>query len=113
MEPTYRRVINGQQTGVLASLLRAFTAGLEPVYRAIVASRNTSYSAGVLRTIRVPRPVVSVGNITTGGTGKTPVVGWVGQRLPEKGRRVGFSMRGYKSWTTHGSDDREFRGRGR
>ena len=53
------------------------------------------YSSGMLAAKRLPRPVVSVGNITVGGTGKTPVAAWLARKLMEQGHRVAVLSRGY------------------
>jgi tetraacyldisaccharide 4'-kinase len=97
MEQAFRRVISGQRSGLLSSLLRAGLRALEPLYAVVVTGRNTSYATGMLKTCRADRPVISVGNITTGGTGKTPVVRWLCERLRESGLRPAVLMRGYKS----------------
>jgi tetraacyldisaccharide 4'-kinase len=59
--------------------------------------RNRLFDAGVRRPVRLPRPVISVGNITTGGTGKTPVVRWLAERLRTAGKSVAVLSRGYKA----------------
>jgi tetraacyldisaccharide 4'-kinase len=55
-----------------------------------------AYRAGLFKAKRLPGAVISVGNLTTGGTGKTPMVIWLAQRLHDEGRRVGILTRGYK-----------------
>ena len=60
-------------------------------------ARNGLFDAGIRKHARLPRPAVSVGNITTGGTGKTPVIGWLARRLRESGRPVAILSRGYKA----------------
>ncbi len=66
------------------------------VYGLIVRIRNAMYGHG--RGIyRVPLPVISVGNITVGGTGKTPLVTWIVRRLRESGHNPAIVMRGYAS----------------
>ena len=57
--------------------------------------RRGLYRAGLLRSYRSSRPVVIVGNVTVGGTGKTPLVVWLAQALAAQGRRVGVVSRGY------------------
>jgi tetraacyldisaccharide 4'-kinase len=65
------------------------------LFRAVVGLRRLLYRVGVLRTHRVPVPVVVVGNITVGGTGKTPVAAWLARQLSLRGHRVGVVLRGY------------------
>ncbi len=66
------------------------------VYGLIVRIRNAMYGHG--RGIhRVPLPVISVGNITVGGTGKTPLVTWIVRQLRESGHNPAIVMRGYAS----------------
>jgi tetraacyldisaccharide 4'-kinase len=59
--------------------------------------RNWTFDAGVRTQAKLPRPVLSVGNITTGGTGKTPVVRWLADRLRQTGETVAVLSRGYKA----------------
>jgi tetraacyldisaccharide 4'-kinase len=61
----------------------------------IVRARRAAYRRGVFRTRRVSKPVIVVGNLTVGGSGKTPVVIWLAQRLRERGLRPGVVLRGY------------------
>jgi tetraacyldisaccharide 4'-kinase len=61
----------------------------------IVACRRAAYRVGVLRRIRLSRPVVVIGNVTVGGTGKTPFTIWLATQLLAKGVRVGIVLRGY------------------
>jgi tetraacyldisaccharide 4'-kinase len=65
------------------------------LYRFIVGLRNFSYSFGILRTHRLDIPVISIGNITVGGTGKTPTVIFLAQWLQERGKKVCVLSRGY------------------
>lgn len=65
------------------------------LFGAVVALRRLLYRIGVLRAKRVAAPVVVVGNITVGGTGKTPVAAWLARQLGLRGRRVGVVLRGY------------------
>lgn len=63
--------------------------------------RRFAYRAGWLQQHRCGVPVVIVGNITVGGTGKTPLVGWIADRLAADGRRVGILSRGYGGSAAH------------
>jgi tetraacyldisaccharide 4'-kinase len=73
----------------------AWLAPLGALYAGTMALRRHAYAAGVLRTERLPVPVIVVGNLTVGGTGKTPVVGWVVERARACGFRPGIVARGY------------------
>ena len=58
--------------------------------------RAGAYRAGILRQKRLNGIVISVGNITTGGTGKTPMVVWLAQRFLRSGKKAGVLSRGYR-----------------
>ena len=68
---------------------------LSAFYGAVMRTRLALYRAGILKTYQVDIPVISVGNITTGGTGKTPLVSWLARLLAAKGLRVCILTRGY------------------
>ncbi|MGB5718018.1 MAG: tetraacyldisaccharide 4'-kinase, partial [Gammaproteobacteria bacterium] len=68
---------------------------LSLVYRVIVSLRRAAYKIDLLRSTRVPVPVIVVGNITVGGTGKTPLVVWLAEYLRGKGYKPGIISRGY------------------
>ena len=87
--------MSGRARGAGASLLRAALSGAEPFYAGVAAARNWLFDVGLKKAHRLPRPVISVGNLTTGGTGKTPVVRWLAERLRADGRRVAVLARGY------------------
>jgi tetraacyldisaccharide 4'-kinase len=73
---------------------------LEAVFRTLVATKTSLYRRATLRSHRVPVPVVVVGNLSVGGTGKTPVVAWLARRLREKGIRAAIVLRGYRGTHT-------------
>ena len=68
---------------------------LSALYGAVTRARLTLYRRGTFRTTTLDRPVISVGNITTGGTGKTPLVEWVARTLAAEGKKVCILTRGY------------------
>ncbi|HBB95747.1 MAG TPA: tetraacyldisaccharide 4'-kinase [Blastocatellia bacterium] len=68
---------------------------LSVMYGLGVRMRNALYRRGILRTLAVDAPVISVGNLTVGGTGKTPLVEWIAGRLTQGGLRVTVLTRGY------------------
>jgi tetraacyldisaccharide 4'-kinase len=69
---------------------------LSLLYGAIVRLRVWLYAKGLLRQKRLKAPVVSVGNLTVGGTGKTPMVIWLAERFLAEGKRVAILSRGYR-----------------
>ena len=65
------------------------------LFGGLVALRRRLYERGVLSSVRINRPVVVVGNITVGGTGKTPISIWLAWKLKERGLRPGIISRGF------------------
>ena len=65
------------------------------LYGAITRARIAAYRNGVFSVSQLPAPVISIGNITTGGTGKTPLVEWVSRLLSKDGKKVCVLTRGY------------------
>lgn len=78
-------------TAVPSAILRF----LSLPYGGIVAARNRLYGGGVLKQQKLPRPVISVGNLTVGGTGKTPTVIFIARLLKNHGYRPAVLSRGY------------------
>ena len=68
---------------------------LSLLYGAVTRTRLSLYRRGTFHTTRLERPVISIGNITTGGTGKTPLVEWVSKTLAARGKKVCILTRGY------------------
>lgn len=67
----------------------------ELMFRTAVAARNAAFDGRLLRERQGTIPVISVGNLSVGGAGKTPLTAWVGTRLTELGYRPAVVMRGY------------------
>ncbi len=78
------------------ALLRTLLLPATPLYRGITATRGLLYNRGILLSRRLPRPVISVGNLTTGGTGKTPIVIKIVEELTLRGVRMAVLSRGYR-----------------
>jgi len=70
--------------------------GTSFLYGAIVSLRGLFYKKGLFRTKHLPKPVISIGNLTVGGTGKTPAVIMVGEMLLKMGKKPAILSRGYK-----------------
>jgi len=68
---------------------------LGSLYGAFTRARTQMYERGTFKTTKLERPVISIGNMTTGGTGKTPLVEWVARTLAGEGKKVCILTRGY------------------
>src|SRR4051812_14315403 len=68
---------------------------LSLLFAAGAALRRACYRRGFLKVTRLPVPIVVVGNISVGGTGKTPLVIWLVDWLQQRGHRPGIVCRGY------------------
>ena len=66
------------------------------IYCAVVQLRNGFFRRGWIKSVRLPRPVISVGNLTVGGTGKTPTCLWLAGELRRQGLKVAILSRGYR-----------------
>ena len=85
----------GRHPAVLALL------PLVPLYCGAVGLRRLAYRLGIRRRQRLPVPVIVVGNVTVGGTGKTPLVAWLCDFLRLRGFRPGIVARGYGGRARH------------
>ena len=94
LQSWFRRLWRGEG-GWVGSVVGVLLVPLELIYRSVVGLRNRAYELGVLTGIEAPIPVISVGNVAVGGTGKTPFAGWLVARLTEMGRRPALVTRGY------------------
>lgn len=89
---------SGERAGPRSLLARCALALLEPLaslYGAVIRARRMAYERGWLTVHAAGRPVVVVGNLTVGGTGKTPLVVWLAGALGARGLKVGIVSRGY------------------
>jgi tetraacyldisaccharide 4'-kinase len=106
----FHNLVSGRSAGLFATLLRQFLRLASVFYAAAVGLRNFCYSNGLLKTYWLTTqgltpshkpentlPVISVGNLTVGGTGKTPLVLWLYTFLHRKNLKVAILTRGYKT----------------
>ena len=68
---------------------------LSSLYGAITRTRASLYNRGTFKAAKLPKPVISIGNVTAGGTGKTPLVEWASRTLVASGKKVCVLTRGY------------------
>ncbi len=79
-----------------ARLARSAVSPLASVFSLAVALRNAAFDRGWLASFPLALPAVSVGNLTVGGTGKTPVAAWIASQLARRGGRPAIVTRGYR-----------------
>ena len=91
----FRDLVSGRRRGLGAAVARLGLRVAEVPYTLAVRWRNRRYDTGAARIHRVGVPVVSVGNLTLGGTGKTPMVEWIARWLGAACVRVTVVSRGY------------------
>ncbi len=72
------------------------------LYSAVVRAKSLAYARGIFRGRRLPGTVISVGNLTVGGTGKTPMVLAIAERLAQEGKHTAILTRGYRGTKTSG-----------
>ena len=94
---SFSKLIAGKKRGFFCFLLRLLLLLASLPYRILIAFRNLFYNKGLLKSYSVNIPVISVGNITSGGTGKTPTVIWLCNHLREKNLNSVILTRGYKA----------------
>lgn len=81
--------------GLLRWVLGPLLTPPELVFRGVVALRDVAYRTGLFRIHPAPVPAISIGNLTVGGTGKTPLVRWLTRELVARGARPGILHGGY------------------
>ncbi len=104
-QQAYIELISGRRRGLVAELLRGGLWVLSLGYMAGVTMRNAWYRLGPKAVKKAGRPVISIGNLTTGGTGKTPLTAWLANQLAERGLRVGILLRGYRGRPVRFADE--------
>ncbi len=105
MEHLVRSILEGRRPGPGGAVLRMILAPLGLAYGCLAAGRTAAYRYGLLASHRVEVPVISVGNLTVGGTGKTPFVVLLARYLSDAGRRPAILLRGYGSAEPQAADE--------
>ncbi|HKS15850.1 MAG TPA: tetraacyldisaccharide 4'-kinase [Planctomycetota bacterium] len=100
-----RDVIEGRRRGPGAAVVRALLSAASAGYAVLHGLHRWTYLMGLARPVILPVPVISVGNISAGGTGKTPLVEWVVRRLERRRLRVAVLARGYGRRLDGGDDE--------
>src|SRR5881394_3002975 len=90
-------VILEERRGTLAGFVRAFLYGCSKAFQVCVKARHFLYDFRILRDSTLGVQVIAIGNLTVGGTGKTPVVEKFARELRNQGRNVAILSRGYRS----------------
>jgi tetraacyldisaccharide 4'-kinase len=96
-ENQFRAIISGRRRDIGARVVSALLGIASLGYRLVVNVRNRLYDSRLLKTHKAGPPVLCVGNLTTGGTGKTPLVIWLTRLLVQRDLRIAILTRGYKT----------------
>src|SRR5881397_998112 len=97
IETFFLEVILEEQRGTRAALVRALAYGCSKMFQAAIKARRFLYNVRILRDATLGVQVIAIGNLTVGGTGKTPVVEKFARELRDQGRNVAILSRGYRS----------------
>jgi len=88
-------VATDQINSAIISIVKLLLWVLSCVYRFLTALHRFFYSTGILKTYRLPCPVISIGNLTVGGTGKTPLIEYLVEVLQNRKIQIVILTRGY------------------
>lgn len=94
-ERAFLEIVSGRAEGLGPGIARAGLSVASWVFSAGARLRGAAYASGLAPVTRVSAPVISIGNLTVGGTGKTPLVIWLARALLARGRRPAVLSRGY------------------
>lgn len=94
-EAYFKKLVEGRNLTVVDSLVLFCLIQLSYLYSLGMLMRGFLYRTGVFSSYSLPKPVISVGNLVVGGTGKTPMTLWIARYLLAAGKRVAVITRGY------------------
>jgi tetraacyldisaccharide 4'-kinase len=91
----FREIVSGRKKGLAAGAARGVLSVLETPYRWAIGRRNAHFDRNAAAVTKIAVPVISVGNLTVGGTGKTPFVAWLAEWFTGRAMPVTIISRGY------------------
>jgi tetraacyldisaccharide 4'-kinase len=97
LEKYLLKVIRGHKQGVVAKVVLIICTLLSKIYHLGIKMRAKFYELGIKKGTELPCVVISVGNITVGGTGKTPIAQLLARRFKDRGKKVAILNRGYRA----------------
>ena len=100
LETFLLEVILEERPGKRATIVRTFLYGCSKIFQVAIKIRRFLYNVRILRDSTLGVQVIAIGNLTVGGTGKTPVVEKFARELTDQGRNVAILSRGYRSKPT-------------
>jgi tetraacyldisaccharide 4'-kinase len=104
--PSHRDLVSGRARGPAAGVARGGLSVASLFYGAAVRARNRAFDLGIIRTHAALVPVISVGNLTAGGTGKTPIVAAIVEWFASRGLRPVILSRGYRAHEGAANDEK-------
>ena len=105
IQERFYELVSGREVGITAEVFRGGLRLLEVPWCSVVAVRNFLYDQRMLSTHRFSVPIISVGNLTLGGTGKSPMVAWLCRFFLDQNLRPGLVSRGYQKLSSEGNDE--------
>ncbi|MFC1510069.1 tetraacyldisaccharide 4'-kinase [Candidatus Omnitrophota bacterium] len=100
MKSFLKKIITDEARGPFVALLKGVLFALSMLFRLLVALRNRLLACKVLSQKKCGVPVISVGNVTLGGVGKTPLVSFIAKKILAQGKKPVVLMRGYMDQTS-------------
>src|SRR5262245_6666162 len=97
LETFFVEVVLEERAGTRANIVKGVLYGLSRVFQVAIRFRRFLYNVRILRDSTLGVQVIAIGNLTVGGTGKTPVVEKFARELRDQGRKVAILSRGYRS----------------